>query len=399
MKARIHVTILCGLCFFATPLLCHAEDGSAVVEKALMSGDLTRAEAALREHLESRPKDDEARFGLGIAQFLLAAERMSHSLRGPNGFKTRILSQLADRPTDRPSKLPPEAYPILRALIDRFGKDVRAAEATLAEISNAEVKLRLHVGRIRFDLDGDGKTTPNETLLRAVSQLGVRIRGANQQEDLIVVFDQADVHWFRGQCHGLMAVCDFLLAHDWRKMLDQLYFTATLDGTSRSSSVDAVAVIHLIDWPVREPKRMQSALEHLEAMVRRFRQVHDAAEAETDDDHEWIASPNQVATLSGKSISPDMFTRRRAFLGEVDQLLAGKRLLPLVRHYANYKQKRGVNVRRVFTEPRRFDLILWIQGTAAEPYLEEGDMNEHFWLILVTGLFQGDWREFGLLPF
>ena len=29
--------------------------------------------------------------------------------------------------------------------------------------------------------------------------------------------------------------------------------------------------------------------------------------------------------------------------------------------------------RRVFTEPREFDLILWIQGTAAAPYLERGE--------------------------
>jgi len=387
------------MCCFTTSALRGADDGSAVVEKALMSGDLNQAEAALREHSESHTKDDEVRFGLGITQFLLAAERLSHSLQGPNGFKTRVLSQLVDGATERPSKLPPEAYPILRALIDRFAKDVRAAEATLAEVSDTEVKLRLHVGRIRFDLDGDGKTTPNETLLQAVSQLGVRIRGTNQQEDLIVAFDQADVHWFRGQCHGLVAACEFLLAYDLREMLDQLFSAGTLDGTSRSSSVDAVAVIHLIDWPVREPKRMPSALEHLEAMVRQFRQVHDAAEAETDNDHEWIASPNQVATLSGKSISPEMFARRRAFLGELDQLLAGKRLLPLVRHYPNYKQKRGVNVRRVFTEPRRFDLILWVQGTAAEPYLEEGDVNEEFWPKLLGGFLAGDWREFGLLPF
>lgn len=398
MKTRVYVTVLCGICWCAAPGLRGAEDSSLVVEEALMSGDLAQAEATLRGHLESHPKDDEVRFGLGITQILLAAERISHSLQGPNGLKTRFLSQTVDGARDPRSKLPPEAYLVLRRLIGRFGNDVRTAEATLTEVSNTDVKLRLHVGRIRFDFDGDGKSAPDETLLRAVSRLAAKNRGANQQEDLLVAFDRADVHWFRGQCHGLVAVCEFVLAYDWRKLLDHLYSAGTLNESKVLSLVDAAAILHLIDWPVAEPKRMSSALDHLKTMVRQFHQVHDAAEAETDDDHEWIAGPKQVATLSGKNISAEVFARRRAFLDEVDRLLAGKRLLPLVRHYPNYKQKRGVNVRRVFTEPRRFDLILWIQGSAAEHYLEEGDVNDEFWLKLTDGFAKGDWREFGLLP-
>ena len=31
-----------------------------------------------------------------------------------------------------------------------------------------------------------------------------------------------------------------------------------------------------------------------------------------------------------------------------------------------------MNLKRVFTEPQRFDLVLWVQGTAAAPYLENG---------------------------
>ena len=38
-------------------------------------------------------------------------------------------------------------------------------------------------------------------------------------------------------------------------------------------------------------------------------------------------------------------------------------------------EKRGVNLRRVFTEPRTFDPILWFQGTAATPYLEKGKVT------------------------
>jgi hypothetical protein len=56
-----------------------------------------------------------------------------------------------------------------------------------------------------------------------------------------------------------------------------------------------------------------------------------------------------------------------AFLDEADSIFAGKRLVPFWRN-----SDKGVNLRRVFTEPRTFDLVLWVQGTAAAPYLEDG---------------------------
>jgi hypothetical protein len=60
------------------------------------------------------------------------------------------------------------------------------------------------------------------------------------------------------------------------------------------------------------------------------------------------------------------------FVEEAEALLAGKRLVPFWRG----KEKRGINLRRVFTEPRSLDLVLWIQGTAAAPYLEKGPLTK-----------------------
>lgn len=37
---------------------------------------------------------------------------------------------------------------------------------------------------------------------------------------------------------------------------------------------------------------------------------------------------------------------------------------------------RGVNFRLVFTEPRPINVFLWIQGTAATPYLERGPLTK-----------------------
>jgi len=93
--------------------------------------------------------------------------------------------------------------------------------------------------------------------------------------------------------------------------------------------------------------------------------------AETDDDHEWIPNPRQTGVLS-VPVRQEMVDGWLEFLEETEALLAGKRLIPFWRG----DPSRGVNLRRVFTEPRPFDLVLWIQGSAATPYLEKGPLTK-----------------------
>ena len=52
------------------------------------------------------------------------------------------------------------------------------------------------------------------------------------------------------------------------------------------------------------------------------------------------------------------------FLNEADSLLRGKKLTP---HW-RFNSRRGINLRRVFDEPRDFDLVLWVHGAATAPF-------------------------------
>src|SRR5262249_31044537 len=51
-----------------------------LVEAYLRQGRLAEGEAALRERLKDAPRDDQARFGLGVLQFLRGVERLGQSL-------------------------------------------------------------------------------------------------------------------------------------------------------------------------------------------------------------------------------------------------------------------------------------------------------------------------------
>ncbi len=66
-------------------------------------------------------------------------------------------------------------------------------------------------------------------------------------------------------------------------------------------------------------------------------------------------------------------------LDESESLLTGKKLVPFWRSttvevVAGTAQ--GLNLQRVFNHPRRFDLVLPVQGTDAVPYLEPGELSD-----------------------
>jgi hypothetical protein len=117
---------------------------------------------------------------------------------------------------------------------------------------------------------------------------------------------------------------------------------------------------------------MRAALSHLEQVIPLSRQNWKQIMEETDDDREWIPSPKQTGVLPGVRVTQEMTEGWQQFLDEAELILQGKKLIPFWRG-DNHTQ--GVNVRRVFSEPRQFDLVLWVQGTAAKPYLEEGPLT------------------------
>ena len=68
--------------------------------------------------------------------------------------------------------------------------------------------------------------------------------------------------------------------------------------------------------------------------------------------------------------------------------MKGSRLIP------HWRFDKGINMRRFFLEPRTFDIVLLIQGYAALPYLEEGELtNEQTW-DQISNLLGGDFFRY-----
>ena len=360
-----------------------------LAEKFLLEGKLAEGEKALSEAVTAKPTDAQARFGLGVIQFVGAVERMVQSFHR-YGLRSGITElPFARLPIPANPAPDPIRYADLRALIQKWSDDLARAEATLAKIDSVDVKLPLHFGLVRLDMNGNGKAEPDERLFTLYGDLNAAARNQVTPEaakEFLISFDRADVAWLRGYCHLLMAISEIYLAYDAHELFDHTapYFypkaqtpfpflsrraDAPLEqGSEVEDMMDALAFVHLIHFPVKEPARPKAALAHLESMIALSHESWKFIIAETDDDHEWVPNTKQHSVMPNGAVTNEMVKGWLEFLDEAKAILKGEKLIPFWRAGT----ESGINLKRVFTEPRTLDLVLWVQGTAAVPYLENG---------------------------
>lgn len=137
---------------------------------------------------------------------------------------------------------------------------------------------------------------------------------------------------------------------------------------------------------------MEAAHRHMIEVIRLSRETWKAIEAETDDDREWIPSPRQANVVLGVRVTKEMVAGWHEFLDEAEKALEGKLLID---HW-RFADGEGVNLKRVFTEPREFDLVLWAQGMAALPYREKGEVADGDTWRRFNRLFGGEFIGFAI---
>jgi len=390
-----------------------SDSKAPLVEKFLLDGHLAPGEKALQTHLKAHTGDDQARFGLGLLQSLRALEHLMQDLfrfgfrdLSTSGARLPIV-QLPVPVNPNPQRL---SYVQARKIVQNLVDDLSQAEVTLSGISDPDVKLPIHFGLIHLDLNGDGQIGQDEELWQVYSRIsGGRQIKEKQAQKFLICFDRGDVHWLRGYCHLIMAMSEIYLAYDSKESFEcnaHLFFRK-VDSPYRFLSegkhvhnigrddmdiVDVISLIHLIRWQVEKPEKMELALHHLEAMVEQSKQSWKWILSETDDDHEWLPNPKQSGVIPGMEVRPEMISAWQDLMEETGKLLAGHVLIPFWRGDG----RTGVNMRNVFLHPRPLDLVLWIQGPAAAPYLESGSLSKPETWTRLQRVFAGEFVGFAL---
>ncbi len=381
---------------------------------------LSTNETQLLTYLQENPEDESAIFALGTVQFLQAIENLGQAWYR-YGLNSDFASDLgipflrlsvAENP-------PPERvrYSDIKAVFRQMIRDLNQAEQTLAQINQADVAFLFHFNKIYFDANQNGLKDEQEDLWSIYQNFNRMAATFGQQSeveippDIVLRFDKGDAHWLRGYAHLLMAMLEAILAYDHKLLFEstaQLFFPrpATPHSILENNGVviddsfwsldenimDAIAFVHiLLRIPLSKPRRMKSALKHAEAVNVQARQMWEYILAEEDNNLEWIPNPNQQSVIP-VNVDKEMIEAWLGFVDEMDSVWAGEKLIP---HW-RLSEDQGINLRKVFLKPRTFDLILWIQGSAATPYIEQGELVDEDIFDQLVNVFGGNFVGFAL---
>ena len=385
-----------------------ALSSDAAVEAAQMhlySGKLADGERVLAAMVAADSDDAEARFALGGVQFVRAVERLAqdfyrHGLEPPE----HVMIPLFRLPLPRNPSPEPLTYEALRTILATFVQNLEAAETTLAGMGDGDVKLPLHLGRVKLDLDGDGTLSEEETLWRIFGHLaGRRNLDAEEGEAFMIGLDRGDVDWLRGYSHVLMAFAEFLLAHDFSATFDHSFhllfpradlpYSGAVTGEKAVSRdipaiADVIAFVHTIRWPVADASRRQAVRSHLKAVAAASRESWTAILAETDDDHEWVPNPNQTSLFPGLNVTEERVAIWLAAIDEMEAVLDGRKLLP------HWRYEKGIDLKAFFETPQTFDLVLMLTGSGAVPFLADGEITSAETWDAIDSAFGGDFFSF-----
>ena len=359
---------------------------------------------ALTETLEqfrnSSVNKDEVVLGLAMLRLVNTFKKLGNSLYtyGAGNIDQQLMVvpifRLPVEPNPNPQKITHDRF---RSIIKQFNSDMALVDKTLKDI-DSDVAMMIPVHDIKLDINNSGTIEDNETLLNLMTGT---VRGINN-EPFYINFDRGDVHWLRGYSNFMMGFSSILLAHDTKDIFHKtghLLFPETdtpytflTNGTTEElfSFVDLIAVIHEINWKVTNQQKMKDAHNNLLTMMDQSLASWNFIEKETDNNFEWVPNANQNSVI-GMDLSQEMIDAWKSTLKETRSILKGEKLVPFWRD-----SSQGVNMRKVFYEPTTLDLVSWVHGSSAYPYLETGTMTDtNFWRNL-NQIFNYNLTEFAI---
>jgi hypothetical protein len=349
-------------------------------------------------------QDPKAVSAAGTLQFALAIEHLGQSLyryglaAPAQGNMVLPVLRMPVPQNPNPEKID---YQKFRTVLENLVRDLDAAETSLAQLGETDIKLQIDFAKVNFDLDGNGKASAEETLPGIIAALSRETGQATAS--LNVAFDTADIYWLRGYGRFISAFSQFLLAHDFEELFNKTFHTffpkgglptgdllaanrsiESNDGFARAEFGDILAMIHLINWKTLDPVRLEDSRKRLVAMADLSPKSWAAARKETDNDREWLPNAKQTQAMTGVTNSDEIIDGWLAVMTEFKSVLEGQKLM------GHWRFEKGLNVKRFFNESKQFDLVLLIAGTDAVPYLEAGPISDSATWNRLMGTFEGN---------
>ena len=365
-----------------------ADPPPSQAERFLHDGRFAEGETALLLALDANPSNDEARFGLGVMQFVRAVENLGRALHEYGTVSENATQPFLRLPVPRNEKPSAISYKALGRVLDAFATDVGRAETTLASIKDDNVKLRLRLSMVAFDFAGMGKD--RTTLLALLTSLnGGRFDFQKANPDFRVHFDRGDVAWLRAYCHVLGAMVEGYRAVDEEAGFERRVrgIFPNVEASTKEPENFQWQGLKVVDAP-----RLRRMRLHLVMVCELNRETWTHIRKETDDDYEWLPHPKQSDQL-GLPLTDRRIDAWLSMMAQWEGLLKGELLLTgdLLRFLSQaHDVGQGLNVKNLLDDPR-YDLLNWerikTEGIDAK-YLEAVEGKQAFDVSVIFTVFQ-----------
>lgn len=376
---RLLPLLLATAPLWAAPLAARAE----TISQEIARTGLGPTEARLTALTERKPDEQLA---LGAVQFLRAIE---------GSFQTRWKAGLTDRTgmlpllrlpiADNPNPPPFDPATIAQIFRDAETQLTVAAASLAATPTSDDFGLTVSFADLWFDVNSNATREPGEDLLDIAGPALFGWQWADRDPATpapVVRFDAADAAWMSAYAHLLTAISQMVLAYDptepvarimgaraamakWGEAPPDFFF----GSRAAPDSVDTLAMILATLNQTPDAALMLSARDHLLACIAENRRFWTLVGMETDNTQEWLPNDSQTSAF-GIALPAGTGVTWQAVLADGEAMLKGEKLVP----YWRIGDKGGVNLARIFTDPRAVDLAGWFQGWAALPYLETGPL-------------------------
>ncbi len=372
--------------FLALPLLAATPAFAETLSEELSRAGIAATETRLEQ---VKAPTDADRFALGGVRFLATIEhalqtRWRVGLTESLGMIPLLRLPIAENPA--PPPMDPRTIPTLFAEVVT-GMD--AARMPLSGIpATSDFGVELDLSSVWFDVNANGARDAGEDLLDIAGPMilgwewQAREPGATGP---VIRFDAADAAWLSAYTHLLAGIAEVVLAYDPTASIDRMQKAnaaalALSDppGTGGFESVydrefgaftDIAYVILDALHQTPDKARAASAHAHFLKMVADNRDFWVRVAAETDNDREWLPNDAQTSAM-GIEVPPATGAHWMAVLDDAEALLKGEKLAPWWR----VNGAAGIDIGRLFLDPRPVDLPGWIQGAAVTPYLRKGTL-------------------------
>lgn len=334
--------------------------------------------AAAEASLSAGPGSAEQDFLLGGLQFLLASEAIMQVRYQNSSTSLALLPGMRNSlPANPEAVFDPAFIEIaMTQALDHLGR----AEASLERATGQELAVEVPLDAIWFDVNANGSREDWESGLAVMADLNA---APDPEFDGLIRFDTADAHWLKAYVHVISGMAEMTLATDPTPAIRTVYESrremdalGPVEGMFLDNeTIDTLAAVLLTLRGTPDTSRTQAAHSHFKAMIAENKAFWTAVMEETDNDREWLPNPQQSSAF-GVVVNEEMAAGWQAVLAEIEAVLNGEALIPYWRleNAPNATTGVGINVAKFFQEPGDMDVILWLHGAGATPYLERGTL-------------------------